>query len=169
MWMSDGRKLTGDYGTWRGREVELGARTPCGGEHELIQDGGERPGPEWDEVVYPNRFARTPTTTTAAFPRPRSPRPTASSRPVSWRSPTTAAMTTRPRCGSSPRTKQAGWPSRPRSRGPRSTGARSGASSVSRSTTGPGCSAGSPATGSPTSGSNAGTRTRRGRQTGLWT
>jgi hypothetical protein len=60
MWMSDGRKLTGDYGTWRGREVELGARTPCGGEHELIQDGGERPGPEWDEVVYPNRFARTP-------------------------------------------------------------------------------------------------------------
>jgi len=60
VWMDDGRKLTGCYGTWRGDEVEMKSHLPLNGQHRLIKDGGERPGPEWREIVYPNRFARTP-------------------------------------------------------------------------------------------------------------
>jgi hypothetical protein len=58
MWRCDGRKLTGSYGTWRGREVELRLSVPEDGIFRVIQDGGERPSPEWKRLDLPNRFAR---------------------------------------------------------------------------------------------------------------
>ena len=58
--MSDGTKLTGTYGTWQGREWELDGSAPYNGKLTLIRDGGEQPGPDWKQMVYPNRFARTP-------------------------------------------------------------------------------------------------------------
>jgi hypothetical protein len=60
MWMSDGTKLSGSYGTWRGDELELDSTRPLRGKLVLIQDGGASPGPEWAEQHFPNRFARTP-------------------------------------------------------------------------------------------------------------
>lgn len=60
MWMSDGTKLSGSYGTWRGEELELDSTRPIRGKLVLIQDGGDSPGPEWTEQHFPNRFARTP-------------------------------------------------------------------------------------------------------------
>ena len=60
MWMSDGTKLSGSYGTWRGEEIELDSTRPLRGKLVLIQDGGDSPGPEWGEQHFPNRFARTP-------------------------------------------------------------------------------------------------------------
>ncbi len=58
--MSDGTKLTGTYGTWQGREWELDGSAPYNGKLTLIRDGGEQPEPDWKQMVYPNRFARTP-------------------------------------------------------------------------------------------------------------
>ncbi|MGM0928566.1 MAG: hypothetical protein ACQEXN_02500 [Actinomycetota bacterium] len=58
--MSDGTKLSGSYGTWRGEEIELDSTRPLRGKLVLIQDGGDRPGPEWGQQHFPNRFARTP-------------------------------------------------------------------------------------------------------------
>jgi hypothetical protein len=60
MWMSDGTKLSGSYGTWRGEELELDGTRPLRGKLVLIQDGGDSPGQEWVEQHFPNRFARTP-------------------------------------------------------------------------------------------------------------
>ncbi|SEB34958.1 hypothetical protein SAMN04489806_0015 [Paramicrobacterium humi] len=58
--MSDGRELTGSYGTWRGQEWELWSHAPEDGTLTVVQDGGESPGADWEHLVYPNRFARTP-------------------------------------------------------------------------------------------------------------
>jgi hypothetical protein len=60
MWMSDGTKLSGSYGTRQGEEFELDSTRPLKGKLVLIQDGGGSPGSEWDEQHFPNRFARTP-------------------------------------------------------------------------------------------------------------
>lgn len=60
MWLRDGRKLTGYYGTWKGREVELRDSVPEDGIFRVIQDGGEQPSPEWKRLDLPNRFARGP-------------------------------------------------------------------------------------------------------------
>jgi hypothetical protein len=60
MWMRDGTKLTGYYGTWRNRELELRSSVAFRGEYTLIQDGGGQPGPEWKRDTFPSRFARTP-------------------------------------------------------------------------------------------------------------
>jgi hypothetical protein len=60
MWMHDGTKLTGYYGTWRNREVELRSPGSFEGEYTLVQDGGDQPGSEWKRYTFPNRFARTP-------------------------------------------------------------------------------------------------------------
>ncbi|NMR32473.1 hypothetical protein [Crystallibacter degradans] len=59
MWMTDGRKLSGSYGTWRGREVELRERKPRDGKYCLVQEGGERPGPEWREMFFPASVGST--------------------------------------------------------------------------------------------------------------
>jgi hypothetical protein len=60
MLMHDRTKLTGYYGTWRNRELELRSPGSFEGEYTLIQDGGDQPGPEWKRDFFPNRFARTP-------------------------------------------------------------------------------------------------------------
>jgi hypothetical protein len=60
MWRGDGTKLTGSYGTWKGREVELRVGVPEDGMFTVIQDGGERPSAEWERLDLPNRFARGP-------------------------------------------------------------------------------------------------------------
>ena len=43
-----------------GGVVELQRRTPYQGKLTIIQDGGEKPSPEWSKLEFPNRFARTP-------------------------------------------------------------------------------------------------------------
>ncbi|MCQ2001823.1 hypothetical protein [Arthrobacter zhaoxinii] len=57
MWSSSGVKLTGDYGTWNGQEVELDSTTPSNGTLLLIQHGGDRPDASWMTIdlgnVYP--------------------------------------------------------------------------------------------------------------------
>ena len=47
MWKQDGIKLTGNYGTWRGREVELWSLKPYEGMLTIVDNGKESPGPEW--------------------------------------------------------------------------------------------------------------------------
>ena len=58
MWMRDGTKLSGKYGTWRGREYELRSTSPIRGLIYLVQEGGETPGPEWTNHEQPNDFPR---------------------------------------------------------------------------------------------------------------
>ena len=61
MWLRDGRELTGAYGIWKGREIELMRHVPNKDKTlTIIQDGGERPSPEWERLDLPNRFARGP-------------------------------------------------------------------------------------------------------------
>ena len=61
MWLADGRELTGTYGVWKGRAVELMRDVPNkDGTLTIIQDGGERPSPEWERLDLPNRFSRGP-------------------------------------------------------------------------------------------------------------
>lgn len=61
MWLRDGRELTGAYGTWKGREIELMRHVPNKDRTlTIIQDGGEQPSPEWERLDLPNRFARGP-------------------------------------------------------------------------------------------------------------
>ncbi|GAA1358414.1 hypothetical protein GCM10009636_31210 [Arthrobacter koreensis] len=62
MWRKDGTKLTGNYGTWKGREFELWSLKPYEGYLTLVQNGGDSPGPEWHTATFPNRFAKTPLT-----------------------------------------------------------------------------------------------------------
>jgi hypothetical protein len=61
MWLRDGTPLDGIYGTWNGQVVEIQRRTPYQGRLTIIQDGGEKPSPEWSKLEFPNRFGRTPT------------------------------------------------------------------------------------------------------------
>ena len=49
-------KLTGDYGTWRGQEVELHSTTPEDGELLLIKYGGRAPGPDWMTIDHGDQF-----------------------------------------------------------------------------------------------------------------
>lgn len=58
MWTADGTKLSGDYGMWKGREYELRSTSPIRGLIYLVQEGGERPGPEWKTHEQPNEFPR---------------------------------------------------------------------------------------------------------------
>lgn len=58
--MNDGRKLTGTYGTWRGSEIEMRSNRPWEGEYSLVQEGGERPGPEWRAISHPGGIGTTP-------------------------------------------------------------------------------------------------------------
>lgn len=60
MWHTTGKKLTGYYGTWKSREIELNGPVAIDGMHQLIQDGGVQPGPGWITTTHPKRFARTP-------------------------------------------------------------------------------------------------------------
>ncbi|WP_152969907.1 MULTISPECIES: hypothetical protein [Arthrobacter] len=60
MWKKDGTKLTGNYGTWNGQEIELWSIRPQNGTLTLVKDGGDSPGSDWHTQVLPNRFARTP-------------------------------------------------------------------------------------------------------------
>lgn len=56
MWMADGTKLSGKYGTWNGHEYELRSTDPMRGLIYLVQEGGESPGPEWKRHDYGERF-----------------------------------------------------------------------------------------------------------------
>lgn len=47
MWRQDGTKLTGNYGTWRGQEVEFWSLKPYEGMLTIIDKGKASPGPEW--------------------------------------------------------------------------------------------------------------------------
>lgn len=48
MWKKDGTKLTGNYGTWRGQEVELWSLKPYEGMLTIVHKGEETPpGPAW--------------------------------------------------------------------------------------------------------------------------
>lgn len=58
MWRLDGTKLTGFYGTWNGREIELSSPMAELGKLRLVQEGGVSPGPEWKEIHRPNLFAK---------------------------------------------------------------------------------------------------------------
>ena len=61
-WRSDGSKLTGDFGTWRGCEYELrDVRPSQNGTLTLVSRAGLAPGPEWKTIRrHPNNFAATP-------------------------------------------------------------------------------------------------------------
>lgn len=61
MWMNNGQKLTGTYCTWQGREVQLTQWKPNkDGRSLLVQHGGDRPGPDWNEVYHPGGLGTTP-------------------------------------------------------------------------------------------------------------
>ena len=49
-------KLTGDYGIWRGQEVEIRSITPVDGRLLLIKYGGGAPGPDWMTIDHGDRF-----------------------------------------------------------------------------------------------------------------
>lgn len=60
MWNKEGKKLTGWYGTWSGREVEISAKGTSRGKLSLIHNGETSPGPEWEKVDHPYRFGYPP-------------------------------------------------------------------------------------------------------------
>lgn len=60
MWSGNGSPLTGTYGVWRERKVELAWQRPIDGKVRLVQQGGESPGSEWTCVAQPGWFARAP-------------------------------------------------------------------------------------------------------------
>ena len=60
MWRSDGTKLSGRYGTWEGQEFELRNPKPIRGVMYLVQEGGDRPGPDWTAVDQTHQFSRPP-------------------------------------------------------------------------------------------------------------
>lgn len=68
MWTCDGIKLSGDYGTWNGREYELRSSSPIRGLIYLVQEGGDSPGPEWTAHEQPNRFPRPAVAYTLGVP-----------------------------------------------------------------------------------------------------
>lgn len=60
MWMKNGSMLTGHYGKWKGKQVELRSCTPEDGFITMIHDGTQSPGDEWNRLSFPGRFARGP-------------------------------------------------------------------------------------------------------------
>ena len=68
MWTTDGTKLSGKYGTWKGHEYELRSTSPIRGFIYLVQEGGENPGPDWITHQQPRDFARPPIAYTLCVP-----------------------------------------------------------------------------------------------------
>ncbi|MCC9178946.1 hypothetical protein [Arthrobacter sp. zg-Y750] len=61
MWLSDGRELTGSYGTWKGKIFELRQTAPLAdGTLILERAGGDSPGPEWVTQAGAHSFGRPP-------------------------------------------------------------------------------------------------------------
>jgi hypothetical protein len=60
VWRKNGSKLSGSYGIWRERVIELAWQRPIEGKVRLVQQGGESPGPEWTCVSQPGWFAKAP-------------------------------------------------------------------------------------------------------------
>lgn len=61
-------KLSGKYGTWRGREFELLQTSPIDGLMILVQQGGESPGAEWERHEHGERFPQPRVSYTLGVP-----------------------------------------------------------------------------------------------------
>ena len=68
MWKQDGTKLTGNYGTWRGREVELWSLKPYEGMLTIVNDGEKSLSLEGGAEILPDRSAGTPFAHTLEVP-----------------------------------------------------------------------------------------------------
>ncbi|WP_312182629.1 hypothetical protein [Arthrobacter sp.] len=68
MWKQDGGKLTGNYGTWRGQEVELWSLRPYGGMLTIVTNDTKALIDEGGNEVLLNRSVGTPFAYTLKVP-----------------------------------------------------------------------------------------------------
>lgn len=68
MWKKDGTKLTGNYGTWRGQEIELWSLRPYEGMLTIVTNGGKSLIDEDGNEILLDRSVGTPFAYTLEVP-----------------------------------------------------------------------------------------------------